>query len=1047
MKNDALFVLPQGNVTSIFSITELGRRYAKAATDNTWRPGYSSLPLGPYKVYFEVFPISWSGSSQGIMVGINRSTVTNYPGYDTTGVGFYFTTSNNVQRYYNNSGTNISTWTAGGTDVFGIAFDPATGKVWFAKNNTWVGSGDPVNGTNPQLTLTTGVPYFVAFGSYDYRESARFNFSAEHLKYAPPDGFFAYGDSIVSGYSRNTSLAPVAIYPLNETTGTTATDLINSANGTLSGTPSLNQAGVGFDIQAVGIQFDGTDDYISMPDSVFTAGYMASSWSIDFWMKVVSADENDSIIYLGSTTDNKSDQIAVVVGPTGDRYLKVLFNDSANNALTSLVASAATLGTGGSWGKWLHVALVKSGTNTCTLYINGSQIDSQSITGLTTVARTVFRICRDEGTNYANAVVSSFAFYASALSISAVKRHCWAGFHYVTYNSLYCMGVILPIGYWKLSEPTGTKIYDLTKNERDGTLYGTVTYSESGGILADYEKSLKFDGNTACVEFADAAWNQLTSSLSISAWIKHDSSTPSTDEGIFTKFINDSGYTNKRAYALVWQSDNKLRFSVSSDGSAITSVITTGALTANTWYHVVAVYTASSKLEIYVNGAINNTNSTSIPASLYASNAPVYIGNHFNLRATNSTQYYFAGWLQDIFLCSKAMSSSEVTTVYNSGITENRFTNGSLVTLNPSDKSSSITLWNSNFSAYSGSAWKSVRATLGRRSGKFYFEAIWPNTADYGLLAMVAGVTYLGYDLENYMSSSSFYPYIAVGDNNGSASVWGTQYLGGTWNTYYTPNNTAVNGLCKELIVTGFAIDFDAGKLWVAINNTWIGNGDPANGLNPTQTANIYGCKLYPTLNPHTNGSYSMSIAMTPKMCVYSPPTGFNYWDQSGEPTNVDLLRVTKVSFQVMYSAPMAATVRVTKTIAQMIAQCPNANKRTGNHYWSRMMLQYVVTTMPYFRLYTQHVYAIVKKPSSSTVYKLSGYVTLAGHPVSRYVRAHRSSSGLVVGTTVSHPTTGYFEIITTYNLECYIIAFDDLNAPDLGSLIFDRVLPVQQVI
>ena len=99
-----------------------------------------------------------------------------------------------------------STFTTG--DTIGVAFDADTGKLWFAKNNSWQASGDPAAGTNQAATLIGGL-YFPAFGvtnldnegavtqlrtnfgqggtsTAPYRADAGGKFS-----YAPPSGFKA----------------------------------------------------------------------------------------------------------------------------------------------------------------------------------------------------------------------------------------------------------------------------------------------------------------------------------------------------------------------------------------------------------------------------------------------------------------------------------------------------------------------------------------------------------------------------------------------------------------------------------------------------------------------------------------------------------------------------------------------------------------------------------------------------------------------------------------------------------------------------------------
>ena len=90
------------------------------------------------------------------------------------------------QVYANN--VLITTLTAYNTagDIIGVAYDADTGKIWFAKNGTWMASGDPANGTNPVHTLT-GLTR-PAISQYNGSGGA-VNFGQRPFAYTPPTGF------------------------------------------------------------------------------------------------------------------------------------------------------------------------------------------------------------------------------------------------------------------------------------------------------------------------------------------------------------------------------------------------------------------------------------------------------------------------------------------------------------------------------------------------------------------------------------------------------------------------------------------------------------------------------------------------------------------------------------------------------------------------------------------------------------------------------------------------------------------------------------------
>jgi len=100
--------------------------------------------------------------------------------------------------YVNHNGTKVTnaspsaygnSWVT--NDVIGIAFDADNGKLFFAKNNTWQGSGDPVAGTNAAFTGLTSGPYLPAFNLKNSGASVTINTGARPFAYTAPSGFKA----------------------------------------------------------------------------------------------------------------------------------------------------------------------------------------------------------------------------------------------------------------------------------------------------------------------------------------------------------------------------------------------------------------------------------------------------------------------------------------------------------------------------------------------------------------------------------------------------------------------------------------------------------------------------------------------------------------------------------------------------------------------------------------------------------------------------------------------------------------------------------------
>ena len=99
--------------------------------------------------------------------------------------------ANGTLRTYVPSYSDTPSWgdTFTNGDVIGVAYDADTGKVWFAKNNTWQSSGNPAAGTNPAVTLATGTPFY--FQHQIFNNTWTGNFGQTGFTYTPPTGFKA----------------------------------------------------------------------------------------------------------------------------------------------------------------------------------------------------------------------------------------------------------------------------------------------------------------------------------------------------------------------------------------------------------------------------------------------------------------------------------------------------------------------------------------------------------------------------------------------------------------------------------------------------------------------------------------------------------------------------------------------------------------------------------------------------------------------------------------------------------------------------------------
>ena len=183
----------------------------------------------------------------------------------------------------------------------------------------------------------------------------------------------------------------IGLWHLNENTGTIVSDLSASqANGTLMGNPQWVEGKFGS-----GILLDGIDDYISFQnDSVFNFG-SGDSFSIEFWIKVISNDRTNNKIIFSKTQD--------VIYSYGYGYIVWI---DPNNTLKARVADNTLIGqplNGPTLelNRWYHIAFVRDFTkHELLFYVDGYPVANNGDPTLnlhTTVPFYIGRAGRDEG--------------------------------------------------------------------------------------------------------------------------------------------------------------------------------------------------------------------------------------------------------------------------------------------------------------------------------------------------------------------------------------------------------------------------------------------------------------------------------------------------------------------------------------------------------------------------------------------------------------------------------------------------------------------------
>ncbi|MFW0837855.1 MAG: DUF2341 domain-containing protein [Candidatus Komeilibacteria bacterium] len=264
----------------------------------------------------------------------------------------------------------------------------------------------------------------------------------------------------------------------------TSGEVIDSSGSGNNGTAG-NEASITGGKFGNGGTFDGSNDYISIPDS---SADLSGDFSVSMWVHPNDNSQNPRWFGLvdGSNT--------LAVGYMDDDT--VYFRFGGDSIITD-----STL----TYGNWYYVTFVYQ-SNAKQIYINGEIMNTSSggITGDSTLSAIGAGYATTSYT--ADGEIDEVRLYERALSAKEVRD---------LYN--WAPG---PVAYYNFDEKTGTTAYDKSGNGNNGTL--TNMDAATDWVSGKYGSALDFDGVNDYVNIPDPGANSVfdvTQNLTISMWM------------------------------------------------------------------------------------------------------------------------------------------------------------------------------------------------------------------------------------------------------------------------------------------------------------------------------------------------------------------------------------------------------------------------------------------------------------------------------------------------------------------------------------------------
>jgi concanavalin A-like lectin/glucanase superfamily protein/fibronectin type III domain protein len=198
------------------------------------------------------------------------------------------------------------------------------------------------------------------------------------------------------------------------------------------------------------------------------------------------------------------------------------------------------------------------------------------------------------------------------------------------------------VGAYSFNEGSGTKVTDLSGRNNHGTISG-ATWTSSGR----YGKALFFDGSNDWVTIADAASLDLTSGMTLEAWV-YPTVTPS---GWRTLIMKEK--SGGAVYYLDANSDQNRPVVGGLFSSGTQKLYGGSRLTSYTWTHLAATYNGSTQ-RLYVNGVqVAYRNQT---GSMQTSGGVLRIGGN----GVTGWGHFFRGRIDEVRIYNRALTALEI---------------------------------------------------------------------------------------------------------------------------------------------------------------------------------------------------------------------------------------------------------------------------------------------------------------------------------------------------------------------------------------------------
>jgi fibronectin type 3 domain-containing protein len=298
-------------------------------------------------------------------------------------------------------------------------------------------------------------------------------------------------------------------------------------------------------------------------------------------------------------TPSASNQIAQPPGTSytdsglsaGTYYYKVTAHDAAQNQSPASNQATATA-TADTTPPTVSVTAPAAGaTVSGTVTVTASASDNGSVAGVQFTLDGASLGAEDTTAPYSiswdTTGSSNGSHTLSAIARDAAGNKTTAANVAVTVQNTGSLGLV---GAWAFDEGTGTTTADQSGKQNTGTVSNTVWVTDG-----KFNDALSFNGSSSWVSVADSSSLDLTSAMTLEAWVK-----PTTTSGWRTAVVKER--SGGLVYGMYASTNTGVPEAEVDIGGTTRSIVGPSALPTGSWSHLAATYDGTT-LRLYVNGA------------------------------------------------------------------------------------------------------------------------------------------------------------------------------------------------------------------------------------------------------------------------------------------------------------------------------------------------------------------------------------------------------------------------------------------------------------